>query len=220
MSLHTAQVDAATPATAACPHCAALRSGLQPGADWQALLAHLATADYFEIFGLPPAFDVDEKQLAAVQRAIHRNIHPDRLPRGDEAAQAFALRASAIINQAFAALKDPVLRAEYLLARSGGKSASDDKQVPQGLLPQVMMIREELEEARASGDADTLARIKAGAVARRDETGGVIAGLCRELQSHGADMDTVRDALRMQLNAMKYHSNLVHELESSAAAKS
>lgn len=203
----------------ACPHCASLRKGLVSGTDWAALLSHVAAADAFELFGLAPAYALDERGLADSSRAIHRNIHPDRMPRGDEAAQDFALRASAIVNQALATLKDPRLRAEHLLARSGGKSASEDKQVPPGLLSEMMMIREELEEARGPHDAATLERIKTEAIRRRDETEAKIAELCAKLTSAGADLDGVRSSLRMQLNAMKYNANLVSELEAPAAAR-
>ena len=213
------QVSESAQVATACSQCAALRKGLLPGTDWPALLAHVAGEDAFELFGLPASFDIDERALADAARSIHRNIHPDRLPRGDEAAQDFALRASAIVNQALATLKDPRLRAEHLLARAGGKSASEDKQVPPGLLAEMMMIREELEEARAANDAATLARILAEALHRRNDTAGQIAALCARLNSAAPDHDEVRSSLRMQLNAMKYHANLVNELESSAATR-
>ena len=202
-----------------CEQCSLLRRTLPAGTNWDGLLAHMRDADLFEVFGLTAACEIDERVLGDAYRAIHRNIHPDRLPRGDDSAQDFALRASAVVNQAYATLKDPVPRAEYLLSRAGGKSASDDKQVPANLLAEVMMIREELEEARGAGDVATLARIKADAIGRRDETAKTIAGLCRQLLASGADIDTVKAALRTQLNAMKYHSNLVNEFESPAAAK-
>jgi len=201
------------PGAAACPHCATLRQGLSPGVNWDALWSHLRSADAFEVFGMAACYDIDERALGEANRSIHRNIHPDRLPRGDDAAQDFALRASAIVNQAYATLKDPVLRAEHLLARAGGKSASADKQVPPDLLGEVMLVREELEEARASGDSATLARIQRDAIQRRDRAAQAIAGLCRQLVESGGRTEEVKSALRMQLNAMKYHSNLVNELE-------
>lgn len=219
MFMSVKQAGESMAAHAVCPTCAALRKGMTPGTDWAALLVHLASADAFELFGLRPSYNVNEKELSDASRAIHRNIHPDRMPRGDEAAQDFAMRASAIVNQALATLKDPRLRAEHLLARAGGKSASEDKQVPQGLLAEMMMIREELEEARAAGDAPTLDQIRSDAIQRRDETEKHIARLCGQLDPPAADFNEVRSALRMHLNAMKYHSNLVNELESSAAGR-
>ncbi len=217
MAMPVKQASDAALVVDACPMCATLRKGLLPSTDWAALLSHVAAADAFELFGISPAFALDDRSLADTSRAIHRNIHPDRMPRGDEAAQEFALRASAIVNQALATLKDPRLRAEHLLLRAGGKSATEDKQVPPGLLPEMMMIREELEEARAAHDAATLERIKADAIRRRDETEAQIAGLCGRLLKSNVDLDAVRSSLRMQLNAMKYHVNLVSELESPAA---
>lgn len=217
MAVPVKQASESATSVAGCALCAALRKGLSPGTDWASLLSHLANADAFELFGLPPTYNIDERTLSEASRAIHRNIHPDRMPRGDEAAQDFALRASAIVNQSLATLKDSRLRAEHLLARAGGNSASEDKQVPPGLLAEMMMIREELEEARAAGEARKLEKIKIDAIARRDETERHIARLCTQLNPPAADLNEVRSALRMHLNAIKYHSNLVADLEAPAA---
>ena len=72
--------------------------------------------DYFSLFGLAKRFDVD---LAALQKAyvqMQLRYHPDRL--GQAADSEAALAAAAHINHAWLTLKQPRLRALYLLAQT------------------------------------------------------------------------------------------------------
>ena len=116
---------------------------------------------------------------------------------------------SASVNNAYAVLCDPIHRAEYLLESAGGLSAPQQKQVPQELLGEVMMLREEIEEAQGAGDTATLARIRRQLDDRRDATQTKISELCGGLMS--ASEETKKD-LRIQLNAMKYINNVLAHL--------
>ena len=119
------------------------------------------------------------------------------------------LRMAATINRAYETLTDPVLRAEYLLESSGGKSAADDKRVPPELLGQVMLMREEIEEAKAGGDAESLARFRGQVSQQKEAALQRLADLSRRLDEGG---DALRDDLRLQLNSMKYFNNLLAQL--------
>lgn len=201
---------------ARCSLCDALQQAPLACADCHDLLEHVQGADYFELFGLARTYDVVDAELNAKYLAISRNIHPDRFTANDDTMQRFALRASAQVNKAYATLRDPFLRAEYLLESNGGRSASQDKRVPPALLAEVMLLREELEEARERGDDAAVAAMAATVKARRDATQVEIARLCGVLTGGGGD--SVRDDLRMQLNAMKYYANLMTEIAAPRAA--
>ena len=58
-----------------------------------------------------------------------------------------AVRMTALINDAYRTLKNPVARVEYLLALEGLKA--DGSKVPQSLLMEVFEINEQLEEVKA-----------------------------------------------------------------------
>ena len=67
-------------------------------------------SDYFEVFGLPRKLQVD---LEALQRRFYelsRRHHPDFHQGENAATQAQALEASALVNRAYRALRDPVAR--------------------------------------------------------------------------------------------------------------
>jgi molecular chaperone HscB len=179
-------------------------------ADCHTLLAHVEGADYFELFGLPRRFDLDAAELGRRYLAISRNIHPDRHATADPQMQLFALRAAAAVNRAHDVLRDPFLRAEYLLETSGGKSSAEDKRVPPALLTQVMMLREEIEEAKASQGAAALADLRERISAERAAVEKSVAEWCAKLPAEGAG---ARDALRLELNSLKYWNNLLAQLK-------
>ena len=105
-------------------------------------------------------------------------------------------------------------RAEYLLALAGGPGASQDKTVPKNLLGEVLMFREEIDEAIASSDTAALEALKQQITADHDQVLRVIAGLAGSLdETHPEN----RRKLREQLNAIKYFKNLLDQIPAGAA---
>lgn len=204
-----ADIRAAT-VPARCTTCQVLEQAPLACADCHDLLAHVQGADYFELFGLPRRYDLDERELARKYLLICRNIHPDRFAAAGEEMQSFALRASAAINRAHEVLSHPHLRAEYLLESSGGKSAAQDKSVPADLLVRVMEIREGIEEAKSERNHEALSAFQRTIEGRLSETRARIAGLCARLTGDSAQAE--KDELRRQLNAVKYLENLLAQL--------
>lgn len=202
----------ATPSNVAgsCDVCERLRGALPREADWSEMLSHVERADYFELFGLPRAYHIDLAALQAAYMAISRNIHPDRYAMADPAVQPFAMRASAVVNRAYEALKDAFTRAEYLLETAGGQTAAQDKRVPPDLLGQIMMMREELEEARAAGDEKRVQSMRAELLEQRRAAQAAVAELCDRQVEQSAD---VRDELRLRLNGLKYLNNLLSTID-------
>ena len=75
--------------------------------------------DYFEIFGLPRSLDLSLDDLQARFYALSRELHPDRFMRKPEAERQQALDMSSALNDAYRTFKDPIKRAQYLLALEG-----------------------------------------------------------------------------------------------------
>jgi molecular chaperone HscB len=128
---------------------------------------------------------------------------------GDDEHRRRVLAASAELNRAYDTLRSPVQRAEYLLALAGGPSSAGDKSVPGGLLGEVMMLREELDEAKSENDAPALEAMSGQVAARREAALAAIGELCRSLDSGG---EAAQKALREQLNTIKYWDNLLEQL--------
>lgn len=166
-------------------------------------------SDYFCLLGLPRSYAIDEKKLRAAFRTVARSIHPDRFSGAADEVRALATRLSAELNQAYDVLSDPVRRADYLLEIAGGPSATEMREVPGDYLADIMMLREEIDRAKAAGDDDALRRHRVSIAARRQETLRQIAALAEST----ADLDEQRrKVLRQLLNSMKYFDNLLLEL--------
>ena len=75
--------------------------------------------NYFELFGLPVGFLVDGQELAVRYRELQKVVHPDRFAAAGEQSQRLSLQSATLVNEAYATLKDPLKRAQYLLTLNG-----------------------------------------------------------------------------------------------------
>ena len=108
----------------------------------------------FDILGLPASYTLDERALEQAYFAAQRATHPDRLIGKPEAERIAAFEQSQLVNDAYETLKDPLARAEHLLALRGViVNADDSRDVPPMLLMEMMELRERLEESAQSGVA-------------------------------------------------------------------
>lgn len=165
--------------------------------------------DYYDLLGIERCYNIDESLLTTAYRALARNIHPDRFAGQGENVGRLATHLSATLNEAMAVLKDPLRRANYLLERAGGPSAIEVREVPGDLLTEVMMLREQIDEARAAGDGATLARVRASLLDRRTQALARVASLADALAT--ADAAAKRD-YRKLLNSIRYFDNLLAQL--------
>jgi molecular chaperone HscB len=162
--------------------------------------------NHFEVFGLPQRFDLEPELLRRRYLEQSRQIHPDQLS-ATGADPALGLRSAARLNEAFRVLKDPLSRAEYLLEVAGGKSSAEDKSVPQDVLAETLMLREEIEEAREADDATALAALRTQVTERFAAQRERVTELAKQLPGDAA----LRTELRTQLNAMKYYQKMLEQ---------
>ncbi|MFQ5806694.1 MAG: Fe-S protein assembly co-chaperone HscB [Phycisphaerae bacterium] len=163
---------------------------------------------FFELLGLHPGYDVVVTEVRRRYFELLREIHPDRMGAGNAEVQRLSMRVSAQINQAFQVLLDPVLRAEYLLELVGGKSAADDKQVPQEVLVDSLTLREEIDEAKTANDQAALDGLRQQVQGRFKTTLEEVASLARRLPGSAE----TRQRLRGKLNAIRYYRRILEQL--------
>ena len=112
---------------------------------------------YFTLFQLEPAFDIDAENLEQTYRALAARFHPDKFASASAFEQKQAVMMSSTINDAYRTLKNPIDRAAYLLKTSGiDADALEHTSFAPEFLMQQMEWRETLMEARAESDLKTL----------------------------------------------------------------
>ena len=111
--------------------------------------------DHFEVFGLPRRLAIDTAELQRKFYELSRRHHPDFHQTAPPEEQARALEASARLNAAYRALRDPILRVEYLVRLEEGRDTKEGATVkpkaPPELLEEMFEIQEALGEAKADG---------------------------------------------------------------------
>ncbi len=112
--------------------------------------------NYFELFGLPRQFNLDGSLLSSQFRELQKRFHPDNFASGSERDRLMAVQKASEINDAYQVLKNPISRAEYMLAENGVDIRAEQQtmQDPMFLMEQ-MELREELEEIPGSSDPES-----------------------------------------------------------------
>jgi len=158
--------------------------------------------DRFAVLGFSPSFD-EPVGLDERFRALSRKLHPDRFARAAPQERRYSLEQTTRLNEAYRTLKDPVRRAEHLVALRGIKG--EPKMSPE-FLEQTMEDREKLLEAKASGEP--LDALAAGVRERRDRTLEEV----RALVENGGDLAKAAELLAR----MRYYARYLDEVEGRA----
>ena len=126
-------------------------------------------ADPFETLGIAASFDVDLGALEQRHRDLSRVLHPDRHVGGSPAERRMSLGKAIEVNDAFRVVRDPIRRAEALLALHGilVKEGAEPKASP-AFLMETLEKREELADARARRDRGAIERLAKEVAARQD----------------------------------------------------
>jgi molecular chaperone HscB len=202
-----------------CPHC----SKIQPPSG----------SDYFHVFGLEHGFNVD---LAALENEFHRlsrKLHPDRFARAGEIEQQWSLADTALLNDAYRTLKDPISRTEYLLKLEGAEigeefsgqdratNGKNPSRVPADLLEEVFELNMQLEEmrmARKTGEEDPA--LEASLKEAKQKFDGLTVASDEDLRNLWKVWDegdaTARQAAQKKMVALldrrRYLNNLVRDV--------
>ncbi len=165
---------------------------------------------FYDALDLAPrlALDLDDVKKHFYERS--RQWHPDRFSQAGRGEQEKALEMSAVLNDAFRTLKDPVTRAEYFLEERG---ITASKTPPPELLEEVFELNMALEELREGDDSarPRLVEAQTRYQGMRREIDASLGELFRAYDSTG--QRPLLDDIRRTLDRRRYVSNLVGEVE-------
>jgi molecular chaperone HscB len=160
--------------------------------------------DPFATLGIAPSFDVDLPALEKTHRELSRALHPDRYVGASASERRAALERAVAVNEAWRIVREPIRRAEALLALRGMAidEGTEPKASPEFLMD-MLEQREALADARRSKD---LAAVKSIA--------GAIEGLARRAQDELARgfAQGELDGLRAKLGELRFYRRLLDEV--------
>ena len=112
----------------------------------------------FALFDLPVAFQVDSALLNERYLALQKSLHPDNFSAASAQEQRLAIQKSAEINDALRILKDPIARADSIIALNTGETENPEEKSNNDIdfLMQQMEWRETLENIENRQDTDEL----------------------------------------------------------------
>lgn len=136
----------------------------------------------FQIFDLPVDFQLDEKALNAHYLKLQKALHPDNFVSSSALEQRVAMQKSTEVNDALKTLKDPILRAEAIIALNTGEQLDLEQKSTQDVafLMQQLQWREQLEEVESQQDERAL---NAFAKEIKQETQLLLTALFESLKS-------------------------------------
>ncbi|HEU5458164.1 MAG TPA: Fe-S protein assembly co-chaperone HscB, partial [Terracidiphilus sp.] len=189
--------------------------------------------DYYAVFGLKPQLEMDLGTLETEFHRLSRKLHPDRFARASEEEKQWSLADTALLNDAYRTLRDPIRRTEYLLKLHGaeigeehagkdrGKEGKDPSRVPADLLEEVFELNMQLEEmrmARETGESDP--DLQASLEQAKQKFDGLMEDVDSDLRAQwkvwdagdGATREAAQKTMVSLLDRRRYLNNLVRDV--------
>ena len=165
--------------------------------------------NYFQLFQVPAQFDLDLTELGTRYLELQRNFHPDNFAAGSERDRLLAVQQAANINDAYHSLKQPLLRAEHLLALRGVKISQEQRSFTDThFLMQQMELRELLGDILHSSDPYVL--IDEAEQQVQQQKNVLLKQLAAALEGNDHEQDLLTADI---IRKLKFFFKLQHELE-------
>jgi len=169
---------------------------------------------FYEALGVEPKLTLDPQDLQRRFYERSRQWHPDRFGRASASEQQKALEMTAVLNDAFRTLRDPVMRAGYFLEQH---RIASSKHPPAELLEEVFEMNLALDELRAGDESARLQLREARDrfVKLREEIDHGLSALFTQYDKslHGNPDESLLLAIHGVLDRRQYVSNLLRDVE-------
>ncbi len=107
--------------------------------------------NYFEFYQLPLSCHPNQELVKKNYYANSKKYHPDRFMQADAKTKIEALQQSALNNEAYTTLQDPMLTIAHLLRIKGILLPDEKYQLPSSFLMEVMDLNEQLSDWENQG---------------------------------------------------------------------
>jgi molecular chaperone HscB len=115
---------------------------------------------YFELYQEPFNLHINTSSIKRKYYALSREHHPDKFSLSDANAQEKAMKMSTEINEGLRVLSDFDLRLHYVLQITQHIIENEEYKLSPNFLMDMMDVNEEIEDAKANGDANALDKVQ------------------------------------------------------------
>ncbi|MDH5649874.1 MAG: Fe-S protein assembly co-chaperone HscB [Gammaproteobacteria bacterium] len=165
--------------------------------------------NYFELFGIPKSFEIDNTQLTGRYHDLQRRFHPDKYANASDQERRLSMQVTAQINEALQTLRDPVRRGRYLLMLAGIEMNDEtDTKMDPGFLMEQMELREAL--AAVDTTSNPLAKLEE---IMTEVDGGREVRLQKLSQLFSAGDDKAHSEIRKLLRELQFLQKIYSEIE-------
>lgn len=173
----------------------------------------ILNSNFFELFDLPVAFDVDLDQVQRRYMSLQKQVHPDKFANSSDHEKRISMQQTSWINEAQTTLRSPVQRAAYLLKLNGiDINLENETTMDAAFLMQQLEMRERLENIKQ--ETDPLDALDAISAELERSTQQMMQGFKQSYESQQFDeaREWIRKLQFMQ-KAKNEISNLSAEIE-------
>ncbi len=103
--------------------------------------------NYFELFEIPPQFEVDTKKLKPKFLELSRKFHPDFHTNEDEAGLQRVMEISSAVNKGWQLFQDPMATLKYVLEMTGSISEQENTKLSGDFLMEMMELNEQITDS-------------------------------------------------------------------------
>jgi molecular chaperone HscB len=191
-----------------------------------AVVAPGESVDHFDVLGVPRTFAIDLNEAEEAYKRLSRQVHPDRYATADARARRASLAHTVRLNDAWRTVKDPVRRAEYLLALYGVDAALDENSrrdartrrvaAPPAFLLEILELHDDLQVAQQKHDARKVGEMLADMKRRADEAMQTIARAL-DVPPGAKPAEAQLDEAARALIALRYYRRFLDEASAREA---
>jgi len=114
------------------------------------MFTNILSLNFFELFEVPVSYELNLEDVQLKYTVLQQAVHPDKFANASDQEKRLSMQQTSHVNDAFQTLKDPVLRAVYLLKLKGvDVNLENETTMDMEFLMQQMEMREVLADIKA-----------------------------------------------------------------------
>ena len=168
--------------------------------------------NYFEFYGIPEAFNVDQSVVKRKFYELSKTYHPDFYINHSEEKQQEILDLSTINNKAYQVLSSASKRLEYILQLHLHVVDGEKYQLPQAFLMEMMDVNEDLMELEFKADPEAIQNISERVSLIEEDLLSELDGLTKKFDEAKEDQ---RENLLLKIKDLYYRQKYLLRIRDS-----